>query len=156
MRELQVACTRMDELTANVLASRIPIERSEHPYANNEPSELGVRIESDAKSSATDLTSKTVTGLVATSLLNTTSHLPNSSSSAFSLPLTLELLSSSAVCGVLLGPATSVKVATKALRGPPRFDGFEAFRTAWIVGVEGCGENLAERNKTGTMSILGG
>jgi hypothetical protein len=35
-----------------------------------------------------------------------------------------------------------VKVATKALRGPPRLDGFEAFSTAWMVGADGCGENL--------------
>jgi hypothetical protein len=83
-----------------------------------------------------------VTGLVATSLLNITSHLPSSSSASFSLPLTLLLSSSSAVCGALLGPATNVKVATKALRGPPRLDGFEAFSTAWMVGADGCGENL--------------
>jgi len=132
----------MEELTANVLASRIPIERSEHPYANNDPSELIVSLSQFALDAATHLTSKTVTGLVATSLLRTTSHLPNSSSSSFSFPLTLELLSSSAVWGALLGPATRVKVATKALRGPPLFDGFEALRTAWIVGAEGCGENL--------------
>jgi hypothetical protein len=79
------------------------------------------------------------------------------------------LLFSSGVCGALLGPATSVKLAMKDLRGPPRFEGFVALRTACIVGVEGCGENLslahvngrgrtylAERNETGTISILGG
>lgn len=96
------------------------------------------------------LISKTVTGFVATSRRSTTSHLPSSSSSSttsFSLPFVLAtgaLFSSSAVCAVLLGPATRVKLATKALRGAPRLAGaFEALRTAWIVGVDDVpGENL--------------
>lgn len=98
---------------------------------------------------AAHLISNTVTGLVATSRLRMTSHLPNSSSStSFSFPLALaggSLFSSSTVCGVLLGPATTVKFATKAFRGAPRLAGaFEALRTAWIVGVaDEPGENLS-------------
>lgn len=32
------------KLTASVLASRIPIDRSEHPYANKDPSELRISL----------------------------------------------------------------------------------------------------------------
>lgn len=127
------------ELTAKVLASNIPIDKSEQPYANRDPSELQDQLmHSKDECGARELMyliSKTVTGFVATSRLRITSHLPSSSSAtSFSFPLVLAggvLFSSSVVCAALLGPATSVKFATKALRGAPRLAGaFEALSTA--------------------------
>ena len=121
-----------DGPTARVLASSIPIEKSEHPYANSLPSSLRAADKRPwSKRPFPHLTSNTVTGFLATSLRTTTSHLPSSCNSTTSSSLHSDSLSADET-GALLGPATKPNVQTKALRGLPRFESFEglAFKTA--------------------------
>lgn len=82
----------------------------------------------------TDLTSKTVTGLVATSRLTSTSHRPISSGApeafSFPFPLATPLFFSSAETGVELGPATIPNVTTNDFRTCPLAGAFDIFSTA--------------------------
>jgi hypothetical protein len=139
-------------LTANVLESSSPIDKSALPYASSLPSVLVVSFAKKAMVSPriAHLTSKTVIGLPATSLRTITSHLPNSSSSTPLLSSFSSLIdfASASVMDVLLGPATSPKVTTKDFLAAPRLGDFVELSTAWIFG-EGAetldGEKLSIR-----------
>jgi hypothetical protein len=149
-------------LTASVFESRIPIDKSAEPYANNLPSALpffssaSIEKKNDGQ---THLTSKTVIGLPATSRRTSTSQRPSSSPSltscSFSLPLVLACACdffSSSDKGAELGPATSPNVTTKAFLGAPRLGGLVELTTAWMVGA---GEEDAGEGEKLDMSSRG-